>query len=159
MQFLDFYDRKFKIIKDTKIVFNFKSNFIALLLADLNNNSKASERDEYFLQNSKLAQDDYCFNNLIPPIEWYKEIIDEYCHVVDPRKVLPLQIQLNMLNRNIELVKQDNYRLLQINNDIQSDNILLKNTLKSLYEKTRQLENSNLGQKLIIDKILQEKKQ
>lgn len=157
MQFLDFYDRKFKIIKDTKIVFNFKSNFIALLLADLNNNSKASERDEYFLQNSKLAQDDYCFNNLIPPIEWYKEIIDEYCHVVDPRKVLPLQIQLNMLNRNIELVKQDNYRLLQINNDIQSDNILLKNTLKSLYEKTRQLENSNLGQKLIIDKILQKK--
>ncbi len=157
MQFLDFYDRKFKIIKDTKIVFNFKSNFIALLLADLNNNSKASERDEYFLQNSKLVQDDYCFNNLIPPIEWYKEIIDEYCRVVDPRKVLPLQIQLNMLNRNIELVKQDNYRLLQINNDIQVDNILLKNTLKSLYEKTGQLENSNLEQKLIIDKILQEK--
>lgn len=157
MQFLDFYDRKFKITKDTKIIFNCKSNFIALLLADLNGRSKVSERDEYFLQNSKLAQDDYCFNNLIPPIKWYKEIIDEYCHVVDPRKILPFQIQINALNCNAKLLKQDNCRLLQINNDIQADNILLKSTLKSLYEKIKQLGNSNLEQKLIIDKILQEK--
>lgn len=157
MQFLDFYDRKFKITKDTKIIFNCKSNFIALLLADLNDRSKVSERDEYFLQNSKLAQDDYCFNNLIPPIKWYKEIIDEYCHVVDPRKILPFQIQINALNCNAKLLKQDNCRLLQINNDIQADNILLKSTLKSLYEKIKQLGNSNLEQKLIIDKILQEK--
>ncbi|MFG5094755.1 sugar transferase [Campylobacter lari] len=157
MQFLDFYDRKFKITKDTKIIFNCKSNFIALLLADLNGRSKVSERDEYFLQNSKLAQDDYCFNNLIPPIKWYKEIIDEYCHVVDPRKILPFQIQINALNCNAKLLKQDNCHLLQINNDIQADNILLKSTLKSLYEKIKQLGNSNLEQKLIIDKILQEK--
>ncbi|MBZ7960498.1 sugar transferase, partial [Campylobacter sp. RM12397] len=39
----------------------------------------------------------YNFNHLIPPIEWYKEIIDEYCSIMDPIKLEPLQNQINTL--------------------------------------------------------------
>ena len=51
---------------------------------------------------------EYNFDYLIPPIELYKEIIDEYCIRIDPIKLTPLQNQINELkrfNENLNLAK------------------------------------------------------
>ncbi|TQR27243.1 hypothetical protein DMB91_04400 [Campylobacter sp. MIT 97-5078] len=51
---------------------------------------------------------EYNFDHLIPPIELYKEIIDEYCIRTDPIKLTPLQNQINELkrfNENLNLAK------------------------------------------------------
>ncbi|HEG8333238.1 TPA: SGNH/GDSL hydrolase family protein [Campylobacter coli] len=38
-----------------------------------------------YTNNSEISEY-YNFSRLIPPVEWYKEIINEYCLVLDPRK-------------------------------------------------------------------------
>ncbi|MCR8706975.1 sugar transferase, partial [Campylobacter sp. W0066.2] len=58
------------------------------------------------------------FNHLIPPVEWYKEIIDEYCMIMDPKKFSSLQEQIQKLSQEKDKVQQDN--------------IILKQTLNSL---------------------------
>ncbi|HEG2581593.1 TPA: sugar transferase [Campylobacter lari] len=79
------------------------------------------------------------FNHLIPPVEWYKEIIDEYCMIMDPKKFSSLQEQIQKLSQEKDKVQQDN--------------IILKQTLNSLPIKKQQFEISNLEQDLINKKL------
>ncbi|EPN5614435.1 hypothetical protein ACT0IR_001860, partial [Campylobacter jejuni] len=80
--------------------------------------------------------EEYNFNHLIPPIELYKEIIDEYCATMDPRKLASLQKQISVLTQE----KQD------LQNKFQ-------NELNSLPAKKQRLELANLEQDLIIKKL------
>ncbi|EAI4352852.1 sugar transferase, partial [Campylobacter jejuni] len=79
---------------------------------------------------------EYNFNHLIPPVELYKEIIDEYCSIMDPRKLASLQKQISVLTQE----KQD------LQNKFQ-------NELNSLPVKKQRLELANLEQDLIIKKL------
>ncbi|EAI4099531.1 sugar transferase [Campylobacter jejuni] len=53
--------------------------------------------------NSKITAipKEYNFNHLIPPIENFKEVIDEYCAAMDPIKLRPLQNQITILNQKL----------------------------------------------------------
>ncbi|QKF56879.1 putative lipase [Campylobacter ornithocola] len=147
MQFLDFYDRKFKITKDTKIVFTHKTNFIALFLADLNNKPKVEKIPDIFFENE--LKEKYNFNHLIPPIKWYKEIIDEYCGIVDPRKLAPLQNRINTLYSTVSLLEQDNIFLKKTLNSLS----IKKLEIKTNSAKTR-IQNQlsyKLGQAMIVN--------
>ncbi|MCV3383863.1 hypothetical protein L8T67_00495 [Campylobacter lari] len=89
---------------------------------------------------------EYNFNHLIPPIEWYKEIIDEYCSIMDPRKLAPLQTQItNLTNEKQSLINEKTNLQNQLNQ--------FQNTLNSLPIKKQQLEISNLEQDLINKKL------
>lgn len=93
------------------------------------------------------------FNHLIPPVEWYKEIINEYCSITDPIKLQPLQNQINILNSTISSLEQNKIQLSQEKDKIQQDNASLRQTLNSLPIKKQQLEISNLEQDLINKKL------
>ncbi|TKX31004.1 sugar transferase, partial [Campylobacter taeniopygiae] len=79
---------------------------------------------------------EYNFNHLIPPIEWYKEIIDEYCKVTDSRKLASLNTQIS----NLIQEKQ------KLQNNFQAQ-------LNSIPIKKQHLELANLEQDLIIKKL------
>ncbi|WP_261665688.1 hypothetical protein, partial [Campylobacter sp. BCW_4332] len=79
---------------------------------------------------------EYNFNHLIPPMEWYKEIIDEYCKVTDARKLASLNTQIS----NLIQEKQN------LQNDFQAQ-------LNSIPIKKQHLELANLEQDLIIKKL------
>ncbi|MCR8682676.1 SGNH/GDSL hydrolase family protein [Campylobacter sp. LMG 17559] len=93
------------------------------------------------------------FGYLMPPVEWYKEIIDEYCSVMDPKKLTPLQNQINTLKSTISLLEQSKNQLSQEKREIQEDNLSLKHILNSLSTKKQQLEISILEQDLINKKL------
>ncbi|EKG4139889.1 sugar transferase, partial [Campylobacter jejuni] len=87
--FFDIYDRQFKITNDTKILNNGVNNInlISFFLASPEGNYHTEEIDLEALANENIEiPKEYNFNHLIPPIELYKEIIDEYCSIMDPRK-------------------------------------------------------------------------
>ncbi|MDY4426890.1 MAG: hypothetical protein SPE20_05995, partial [Helicobacter sp.] len=44
----------------------------------------------------------YNFNHIIPDIKLYKEIIDEYCAIMDPTKLAPLQKQIQQKDQIIQ---------------------------------------------------------
>ncbi|HFP7808762.1 TPA: sugar transferase [Campylobacter jejuni] len=75
---------------------------------------------------------EYDFNHLIPPVELYKKIIDEYCSIMDPGKLASLQNQIK-----------------------EKDNIIstLQNEFNSIPIKKQCLELANLEQDLIIKKL------
>lgn len=75
-------------------------------------------------ENIEIANE-YNFIHLIPPIKLYKEIIETYCLKIIPKKLAPLQTQINQL----------------------------QNTLNALPIKKQQLEISNLEQDLINKKL------
>ncbi len=75
-------------------------------------------------ENIEIANE-YNFIHLIPPIKLYKEIIETYCLKIIPKKLAPLQTQINQL----------------------------QNTLDTLPIKKQQLEISNLEQDLINKKL------
>ncbi|MCV3453970.1 hypothetical protein L8W55_04065 [Campylobacter sp. FU_520] len=106
-----------------------------------------------FLCNEMEIPKEYNFNHLIPSVEWYKEIIDEYCSAMDPIKLQPLQNQISALNSKISLLEQNKVQLSQEKDKVQQDNIILKQTLNSLPIKKQQLEISNLEQDLINKKL------
>lgn len=83
----DLYNTNFQITSNTFISVenlkkNGKVNFISMLLASCNGNHyrKSSNFGIKKLKNSNIILDKkYDCNYLIPPIHFYKEIIDEYC--------------------------------------------------------------------------------
>ncbi|WP_052835775.1 hypothetical protein [Campylobacter jejuni] len=82
---------------------------------------------------------EYNFNHLIPPVELYKEIIDEYCTAMDPRKLAPLQNQIKEKDNIIFTLNQEK--------------TTLQNELNSLPVKKQHLELANLEQDLVIKKL------
>ncbi|HEC2411426.1 TPA: sugar transferase, partial [Campylobacter jejuni] len=112
--FFDIYDRQFKITNDTKILNNGANNInlISFFLASPEGNYHTEEIDFETLANENIIiPKEYDFNHLIPPIELYKEIIDEYCAVMDPAKLAPLQNQINALNTQISNLNNEKLNL------------------------------------------------
>ncbi|MBZ7951289.1 hypothetical protein H2272_05200, partial [Campylobacter sp. W0046] len=98
--FFDTYNRNIKITKNTTILSkNNPVGFVGLLLASTEGNYHNENIDfKALIKENIEIEKEYNFNHLIPPIEWYKEIIDEYCSIMDPIKLEPLQNQINTLN-------------------------------------------------------------
>lgn len=106
-----------------------------------------------FFEQSNIGTIGYDFNHIIPDILTYKEIIDEYCQMMDPIKSQSLQNQVNILNSRIILLEQNKIKLSQEKDKIQQDNTSLIQALNSLPIKKQQLEISNLEQDLINKKL------
>ncbi|WP_171000079.1 glycosyl transferase, partial [Campylobacter taeniopygiae] len=77
----------------------------------------------------------YNFTHLIPAVEDYKSIIEEYNQRIDPIKLTPLQNQINTLNTQISNLTDENIQM------------------KGLIDKKYNLEILNLEQDLIIKKL------
>lgn len=77
---------------------------------------------------------EYNFNHLIPPVELYKEIIEEYNIKMDPRKLAPLQNQIKEKDNIIFTLNQEK--------------TTLQNELNSIPIKKQNLEIKNLEQDL-----------
>ncbi|WP_337210747.1 hypothetical protein, partial [Campylobacter molothri] len=97
--FFDTYNRNIKITENTTILSkNNPVGFVGLLLASTEGNYHNENIDfKALIKENIEIEKEYNFNHLIPPIEWYKEIIDEYCSIMDPIKLEPLQNQINTL--------------------------------------------------------------
>ncbi|WP_246023143.1 hypothetical protein, partial [Campylobacter estrildidarum] len=135
--FFDIYNRNIKITGNTTILSkNNPIGFIGFLLASPEGNYHNEDIDFESLAEENIEIDEeYNFNHLIPRVEWYKEIIDEYCSIIDPIKQTPLQNQINTLNTQISNLTDENIQM------------------KGLIDKKYNLEILNLEQDLIIKKL------
>ncbi|HHY1445624.1 TPA: hypothetical protein ACV1OJ_000926, partial [Campylobacter jejuni] len=125
------------------------SDIISFFLASPKANYHTVEIDFEALANENIKiPKEYDFNHLIPPIELYKEIIDEYCFVMDPRKLAPLQNQIKEKDNIISTLNQEKQKLIIDNKSLQSEKINLQNKLDSLPIKKQNLEIKNLEQDL-----------
>ncbi|WP_337211101.1 hypothetical protein, partial [Campylobacter molothri] len=83
-------------------------DLVAFLLASPEGNYHEESIDFEILANENIEIPKECnFNHLIPPVELYKEIIDEYCAVIDPRKLAPLQEQIKEKDNIICALNQE----------------------------------------------------
>ena len=115
-------------------------NLISFFLASPEGNYHTEEIDFEALANENIEiPEEYNFNHLIPSIELYKEIIDEYCSTMDPRKLAPLQNQIKEKDNIIFTLNQEK--------------TTLQNELNSLPIQKQNLEIKNLEQDLIIKKL------
>lgn len=104
---------------------------IAFLLID--NNEISIDIEEYENQTILIPRE-YNFNHLAPPVELYKEVINEYCSKMDPRKLAPLQNQIKENDNIISTLNQEK--------------TMLQNELNSFSIKKQNLEIKNLEQDL-----------
>lgn len=144
--FFDIYDRQFKFANDTKILNNGVNNInlISFFLASPEGNYHTEKIDFEALANENIEiPKEYNFNHLIPPIELYKEIIDEYCSIMDPIKLAPLQNQIKEKDSVISTLNQEK--------------TTLQNELSSFPIKKQNLEIKNLEQDLIFKKLQNKK--
>ncbi|WDL75650.1 sugar transferase [Helicobacter winghamensis] len=74
-----------------------------------------------------MIPQEYYHNSIIPPIETYKEIIEEYCSIIDPRKLKPFKDRINRLEGNITILVNKNN---QLNNLISKTLVIDNNTAK-----------------------------
>lgn len=92
----------------------------------------------------------YNFNHLIPNVKLYKEIIDEYCRLMDPKKLAPLQKQLQQKDQIIQAKTQEltsknqeleskTQQLTQTKNQLVSTKQQLDSKVKELDSKTKEL--------------------
>ena len=85
----------------------------------------------------------YNFNYIIPDIKLYKEIIDEYCKGMDPKKLAPLQTQLQQKDQIIQTRTQEltskTQQLTQTKNQLDSTQKELVSTKQQLDSKTKEL--------------------
>ncbi|MEQ4354804.1 hypothetical protein [Campylobacter jejuni] len=110
-------------------------NIISFFLASHEGNYHTEEIDFEALANENIEiPKEYNFNHLIPPVELYKEIIDEYCFAMDPRKLAPLQNQIKEKDNIISTLNQEK--------------TTLQNELNSFPVKKQNLEIKNLEQDL-----------
>ncbi|OOX89560.1 hypothetical protein BOQ00_03345 [Campylobacter coli] len=173
----EFQDTTFHISKDTFFCsvqeainftepsqgINFKQNnlqtqdtlrLISFFLASPEGNYHTEEINFETLANENIEiSNDYNFNHLIPPVELYKEIIDEYCSIMDPRKLTPLQKQITENNDQITTLNNEKQKLINEKSNLQAQINQLQNTLNTLPIKKQQLEISNLEQDLINKKL------
>ncbi|MPP29953.1 adenylyl-sulfate kinase [Campylobacter jejuni] len=86
--------------KETSVKFSYCDIVSFFLLKNTNDELYFDEK--YFkddIERDKIAiRKKYNCNYLIPPIKFYKEIIDEYCAIMDPRKLKLSQEQVNILS-------------------------------------------------------------
>ena len=109
----------------------------------------------------------YNFNHLIPDVKLYKEIIDEYCRLMDPIKLAPLQTQLQQKDQIIQAKTQEltskTQQLTQTKNQLDSTKQQLDSKVKELSSlpiKKQTLEIKNLEQDNLLKQIqIQEAKQ
>ncbi|TQR29372.1 alpha-2,3-sialyltransferase [Campylobacter sp. MIT 99-7217] len=88
---------------------------------------------------------EYNFNHLIPPVEVYKEIIDEYCAVMDTRKLGTLQNENTNLKIQISTLQNELTSLPILKQKQELKNLSLDESIKKL--ELKKLEKS-LGLKL-----------
>ncbi|HFU5771664.1 TPA: hypothetical protein ACH6IR_001701, partial [Campylobacter jejuni] len=125
------------------------SDIISFFLASPKANYHTVEIDFEALANENIEiPKEYDFNHLIPPIELYKEIIDEYCFVMDSRKLAPLKNQIKEKDNIISTLNQEKQKLIIDNKSLQSEKTNLQNKLDSLPIKKQNLEIKNLEQDL-----------
>ncbi|OCR12359.1 hypothetical protein BA919_08790, partial [Helicobacter pullorum] len=79
----------------------------------------------------------YNFNYIIPDIKLYKEIIDEYCKGMDPKKLAPLQTQLQQKDQIIQTKTQE---LTSKNQELESKTQELTQTKNQLDSTKQQLD-------------------
>ncbi|OEW86106.1 hypothetical protein, partial [Campylobacter jejuni] len=90
------------------------AGLISCFLASPEGNYYIREIDFEALANENIEiLKEYDFNHLIPPLEFYKEIINEYCSIMDPRKLAQLQKQISDQVNTIQKLNSDNQRLQQ----------------------------------------------
>ncbi|WP_260628589.1 hypothetical protein [Campylobacter jejuni] len=122
-------------IKEKDNIISTLNYLISFFLASPEGNYHTEEIDLEALANENIEiPKEYNFNHLIPPIELYKEIIDEYCSIMDPRKLAPLQNQIKEKDNIISTLNQEK--------------TMLQNELNSFPIKKQNLEIKNLEQDL-----------
>lgn len=115
-------------------------NLIAFFLATPDGNYYEESVDFEALENEIITiPQEYYHNFIITSIETYKEIIEEYCLIMDPRKLKPLQDQINQLQENITTLTNEKTKL--------------QHSLNSLPTKKQNLEIQNLEEELKIKKL------
>ena len=139
------------ITQDTQILNYF--DMVDLLLA------KEGKWDYTIPDNNEtiIIESKYNFNHLIPDIKLYKEIIDEYCARMDPKKLAPLQNQLTQVKSQLTSKSQELESLkFQYDSKIKELQVNLKTTqdsLSSLPIKKQTLEIKNLESDLKIKEL------
>ncbi|WP_060662768.1 hypothetical protein [Helicobacter pullorum] len=139
------------ITQDTQILNYF--DMVDLLLA------KEGKWDYTIPDNNEIIiiESKYNFNHLIPDIKLYKEIIDEYCAKMDPKKLAPLQNQLTQVKSQLISKSQELESLKsQYDSKIKELQVNLKTTqdsLSSLPIKKQTLEIKNLESDLKIKEL------
>ena len=121
-------------------------------------NFYTEEIDFESLANENIEiEEKYNFNHLIPDIKLYKEIIDEYCARMDPKKLAPLQNQLTQVKSQLTSKSQELESLkFQYDSKIKELQVNLKTTqdsLSSLPIKKQTLEIKNLESDLKIKEL------
>ncbi|WP_370525020.1 glycosyl transferase [Helicobacter winghamensis] len=134
----EFYHNARSWVKDAKkLPF---CDLIAFFLATPDGNYYEESVDFEALGNEIITiPKEYYHNSVIPPIETYKEIIEEYCLIMDPRKLKPLQDQINQLQKNITTLTNEKTKL--------------QHSLNSLPTKKQNLEIQNFEEELKIKKL------
>lgn len=83
---------------------------IAFFLASPKGNYHTETIDFQALENENIIiSKDYDFSYLIPPIKFYKEIIDEFCCLMDNKKSASFLKQIANLNHNLAKIKIHNH--------------------------------------------------
>ena len=132
-------------------------DLISIFLAK-GGNFYTEEIDFESLANENIEiEEKYNFNHLIPDIKLYKEIIDEYCARMDPKKLAPLQNQLTQVKSQLTSKSQELESLkFQYDSKIKELQVNLKTTqdsLSSLPIKKQTLEIKNLESDLKIKEL------
>ncbi|WP_253684000.1 hypothetical protein [Campylobacter jejuni] len=84
-------------VKHTKLPY---SDIIAFFLAkNINHDLYKKNNFEKYIDKIIKIPEDRDFSGLIPPIKFCQEAIDEYCAIIDPRKLAPLQHQIKLLKQ------------------------------------------------------------
>ncbi|EAK0806420.1 alpha-2,3-sialyltransferase [Campylobacter coli] len=128
-------------------------NLIGFLLASPDGNYHTEQIDFKALtdENIKISRE-YNFDYLIPPIELYKEIIDEYCSMMDPRKLIPLQNQIKERDSIISILNDEKIELQNKLNSLSVKKQILKiNNLKSAKSRIQNQLSYKLGQAMIVN--------
>ncbi|HEF6313375.1 TPA: sugar transferase, partial [Campylobacter jejuni] len=138
---------------------NFKNNinhlgisYIFLSSSSYNFKSPKYNFEALANQNIEIPKE-YNFNHLIPPVELYKEIIDEYCARMDPIKLAPLQNQIKEKDNIIFTLNQEKTTLQNELNSIpiKKQNLEIKNLEQDLKNKELQsfVSKKELGNKFV----------
>ncbi|TBR81281.1 SGNH/GDSL hydrolase family protein [Campylobacter novaezeelandiae] len=118
--FTHFDDLSIKPNMKFKPLLNSSMNFISFFLVKNDYIPYSQTTNFEILAYEKITiKKEYDFNHLIPPIKFYKEIIDEYCAIMDSRKLAPLQKQISDLSQqNLKINQKTNLELANLEQDL-----------------------------------------
>lgn len=136
------------VYKNSKIKNNINHLGISyIFLSSSNYNFKFPKYNPEILANENIEiPKEYNFDHLIPPVKLYKEIIDEYCSIMDPRKLASLQNQIKEKDSVISTLNNEFNSL-----PIKKQNLEIKNLEQDLINKKLQsfVLKKELGSKFI----------